>query len=783
MRSAPPAVVLGRAPLGDPAEWMAEGAPEAGASGVDVDAAPRSAPPAPATAVIDGSAGALVRRRRREAIPVSAATTRSRYPDRLCAEAVDLARAAAEEAAAPESVGEHRGAGLRGGPGRHALLRVQGARLPRLALGRDGRPGLPRQDRHARRDGAAARRRRAARARVGAVERAAAPRRHGPRRPAAHRGGGPPSGARVHRRGRAAAELGGLRGCRRNWPRPRTRRTPELHAAPGGAATAARSPRSPRSSACGRARVLSRYGLHAAADRWDEAFGAKTPMAQAAPASCVSCGFLVPIAGSLRPGVRRLRERVLARRTGGSSRSSYGCGGHSEAAVMPKPPQPAPHVTGRDAGGRAICCARQGTAGRFRRSRSAVGGPRPLADAPGRRGIRVHGAGGRSRRPATGSTALSGEPLLSAGLPPWPQRHGGRLSHGARPGACPAIEDRTWRAGSAHRLFRSRYASGAHWRHGSHPHVPRRTRISRHRTERSQSVSMNATEGADPFGTARLRRGVLDAWAAAPARFREDANAEEDLALGGYRDRLVVELAQNAADAAARAGVARPAAAHPAPRDDGPAVLAAANTGAPLDAAGVESLSTLRASAKRDGPRARASAGSASASPPCSRSATSPPSSAAPAGCAGRSPRPATWPRRPPRQPRPRRRAAPPRRPRAAAPAAAARRGHRAGRLRHGRRPAAARRRRRGSRRAAAAAVDDALLLTLPGLAEVVVETPDGVRTLHRAPATARTTSPIEDTARGGATRWRTVAHARPARRRPCSPTAPSRSGCARTGR
>ena len=60
----------------------------------------------------------------------------------------------------------------------------------------------------------------------------------------------------------------------------------------------------------------------------------------------------------------------------------------------------------------------------------------------------------------------------------------------------------------------------------------------------------------DPFGTAELRRLVLDAWAASPARFREDANAEEDYALGGYRDRVVVELAQNAADAAARAGVA-----------------------------------------------------------------------------------------------------------------------------------------------------------------------------------------------------------------------------------
>lgn len=104
-----------------------------------------------------------------------------------------------------------------------------------------------------------------------------------------------------------------------------------------------------------------------------------------------------------------------------------------------------------------------------------------------------------------------------------------------------------------------------------------------------------AAEGADPFGTGRLRRGVLDAWVASPARFREDANAEEDLALGGYRDRLVVELAQNAADAAARAGV--PGRLRLTLRGG---VLVAANTGAPLDAAGVESLSTLRASAKRE---------------------------------------------------------------------------------------------------------------------------------------------------------------------------------------
>jgi hypothetical protein len=99
----------------------------------------------------------------------------------------------------------------------------------------------------------------------------------------------------------------------------------------------------------------------------------------------------------------------------------------------------------------------------------------------------------------------------------------------------------------------------------------------------------------DPFGTTALRSRVLDAWAASAARFREDSNAEDDLVRGGYRDRVVVELAQNAADAASRAG--RPGRLSLALRDG---ELLASNTGAPLDAAGVESLSTLRASAKRD---------------------------------------------------------------------------------------------------------------------------------------------------------------------------------------
>ncbi|WP_432093812.1 sacsin N-terminal ATP-binding-like domain-containing protein [Streptomyces sp. bgisy100] len=269
-------------------------------------------------------------------------------------------------------------------------------------------------------------------------------------------------------------------------------------------------------------------------------------------------------------------------------------------------------------------------------------------------------------------------------------------------------------------------------------------------------------DGADPFGTARLRRGVLDAWAASPARFREDANAEEDLVLGGYRDRLVVELAQNAADAAARAGVSgrlrltlRPA------EGDAPAVLAAANTGAPLDAAGVESLSTLRASAKRDTDDPARSVGRFGVGFSAVLAVSDEPAVVGRTGGV-------RWSLAEARE--------------FAARAAAAGPGlgdelrRRDGHVPLLRLPMPA----EGSapvgydtavvlplRDGAAAdlaarllaGIDDATLLTLPGLSEIVTETPDGVRTL-----TSRRDGPyvvIEDSSGSGAartTRWRTAA-------------------------
>ncbi|MDJ0345192.1 molecular chaperone Hsp90 [Streptomyces sp. H10-C2] len=260
---------------------------------------------------------------------------------------------------------------------------------------------------------------------------------------------------------------------------------------------------------------------------------------------------------------------------------------------------------------------------------------------------------------------------------------------------------------------------------------------------------------ADPFGTGRLRRGVLDAWAASAARFREDANAEEDLALGGYRDRLVVELAQNAADAAVRAGVpGRLRLTLHAAQGDSPPVLAAANTGAPLDAAGVESLSTLRASAKREDAEAtvgRFGVGFASVLAVSDEPAV--------VGRGGG----VRW------------SLAEARSLAAETPGLAEELRRRDGHVPLLRLPFPA----EGSapegydtvvvlplRDGAAedlaahllAGIDDALLLTLPGLAEVVVDTPDGVRTLTQRREDG--TVLVEDSAAGAVTRWRVAAAA-----------------------
>ncbi|MGW1557495.1 DUF3027 domain-containing protein [Streptomyces sp. NPDC002144] len=274
---------------------------------------------------------------------MSAATTRSRTPDRLCAEAVDLARSAAEEAAAPGVVGEHAGVqsegdrvvthffeckelGYRGWrwavtvarasrakivtldevvllPGPDALLAPEWVPWSERLRPGDMGPGdlLP----------------------TDAEDLRLEPGYAGEDEPMPNAAVSEEMAELVE-----AEDAEVTAGTPANLPAAPTR---------GSIAAVAEE------LGMRRARVLSRYGLHIAADRWEESYGAKTPMAQAAPATCVSCGFLQPIGGSLGQAFG-VCANEFSPADGHVVSLAYGCGGHSEAAVMPKPPQPAPPV-------------------------------------------------------------------------------------------------------------------------------------------------------------------------------------------------------------------------------------------------------------------------------------------------------------------------------------------------------------------------------------------------------------------------------------------------------
>lgn len=123
-----------------------------------------------------------------------------------------------------------------------------------------------------------------------------------------------------------------------------------------------------------------------------------------------------------------------------------------------------------------------------------------------------------------------------------------------------------------------------------------------------QRCTTGSASDGDPFGTEQLRAATLDAWESSPTRLREDAETEADLRRVGYRDRVLTELVQNAADAADAADAAGVVAVWV---DEGPPAgsggaapaerLHVTNTGAPVDAAGVASLCALRASDKDAG--------------------------------------------------------------------------------------------------------------------------------------------------------------------------------------
>jgi len=85
----------------------------------------------------------------------------------------------------------------------------------------------------------------------------------------------------------------------------------------------------------GRSRVLSLEGRDDAAERWSDGDGgADAPIARAAPATCMTCGFHVRLVGVLGQ-VFGVCANSYAPDDGRVTSIDHGCGGHSEALVLP----------------------------------------------------------------------------------------------------------------------------------------------------------------------------------------------------------------------------------------------------------------------------------------------------------------------------------------------------------------------------------------------------------------------------------------------------------------
>ena len=83
----------------------------------------------------------------------------------------------------------------------------------------------------------------------------------------------------------------------------------------------------------GRPRVLSIEGRDQASQRWYTGDrGPDSPIAQLAPKPCVSCGFFLPISGSLRAAFG-VCANAISPEDGRVVSVDHGCGAHSEATL------------------------------------------------------------------------------------------------------------------------------------------------------------------------------------------------------------------------------------------------------------------------------------------------------------------------------------------------------------------------------------------------------------------------------------------------------------------
>jgi hypothetical protein len=87
----------------------------------------------------------------------------------------------------------------------------------------------------------------------------------------------------------------------------------------------------------GRVRVMGRLGREETAERWyGSDSGPDAAIAKAAPARCGTCGFYLPLAGSLN-ALFGACGNLFAPDDGRVVSADHGCGAHSEALVEPAP--------------------------------------------------------------------------------------------------------------------------------------------------------------------------------------------------------------------------------------------------------------------------------------------------------------------------------------------------------------------------------------------------------------------------------------------------------------
>ena len=90
----------------------------------------------------------------------------------------------------------------------------------------------------------------------------------------------------------------------------------------------------------GREKVLSTVGLERAVDRWFEKLnGPRSAMAKSAPAQCGSCGFLVPVGGSIGQ-VFGVCGNEFGAADGQIVATTFGCGAHSSVRIENATPIP-----------------------------------------------------------------------------------------------------------------------------------------------------------------------------------------------------------------------------------------------------------------------------------------------------------------------------------------------------------------------------------------------------------------------------------------------------------